>query len=245
MRAHKSLLVRPAMMRRYAPVLALTWSTLVFSAPATAAAQQTDLQAWSLLTANIALSDDKSWLLYLEAQARLGDDASRLERLLLRPAVGRQLTRTVVAFVGYAWTPTFTNTSYETDFRSEHRIWQQLVVRHGGSRLTWQHRIRQEQRMIAETSGMSHRTRYLVRASYASATGRRSGVTGYHELFVTWNSVERGPRAGYDRSRLFVGPYATRGRVRYEAGYVGEYGRRFGNRDRIINALLVSANLTF
>lgn len=99
--------------------------------------------------------------------------------------------------------------------------------------------------MIAEASGMSHRTRYLVRGSYVPAVGRRIGVTGYHELFVTWNSVERGPRAGYDRSRVFIGPYATRGNVRYEAGYLGEYGRRFGDRDRIINALLVSANLTF
>ena len=153
------------MMRRFVPVLALTCSMLVLSPPATAAAQQTDFQAWSLLTANVSLSDDKSWLLYLEAQARLGDDASRMERLLLRPAVGRQLTRSVTAFLGYAWTPTFMNTSYESDFRSEHRIWQQLVVRHGGGRLAWQHRIRQEQRMIAETSGMSHRTRYLVRGS--------------------------------------------------------------------------------
>ena len=233
------------MMRRFVPVLALTCSMLVLSPPATAAAQQTDFQAWSLLTANVSLSDDKSWLLYLEAQARLGDDASRMERLLLRPAVGRQLTRSVTAFLGYAWTPTFMNTSYESDFRSEHRIWQQLVVRHGGSRLAWQHRIRQEQRMIAETSGMSHRTRYLVRGSYAPETGRGIGMTGYHELFVTWNSVERGPRAGYDRSRIFVGPYTTRGNVRYEAGYVGEYGRRFGDRDRIINALLLSANFTF
>ncbi len=215
------------------------------ASPATAVAQQTDLQAWSLVTATVPLSDASRWFVYLEGQARVADDVSRMERLLLRPAAGRNLSASVAVLLGYAWTPTFTNTSYDTDFRSEHRLWQQLVAKHDGGGLTWQHRIRQEQRMIAETSGMSHRTRYLVRASHAPRPGGRIGITGYQELFVTWNTVERGPRAGFDRSRVFVGPFLTSGPVRYEAGYLGEYGRRFGERDRIISALLLSANLTF
>jgi hypothetical protein len=233
------------MVHRQSILRALTCTALAIAFPVTAVAQQHDVQSWSLVTANIALPGDARWFLYLEAQARLGDDVSRMERLLLRPALGHQLSDDVAVSLGYAWTPTFTNTSYETDFRSEHRIWQQAVIRHGGAGLSWQHRIRQEQRMIDETSGTSHRTRHLVRASLAPGIGRRIGVTGYHELFITWNSVDGGPRAGFDRSRIFIGPYLTRDHVRYEAGYVGEYGRRFGNNDRIIHALLVSANMTF
>jgi hypothetical protein len=231
------------MPRRRSRLLSVAIAALFMGAPLPAVAQRTDVQGWALATANISLTDDARWSLYLEAQARLGDDLSQLERLLLRPAVGRRLSNDVSLFLGYAWTPTFTDTRYESEFRSEHRIWQQLVVRHGGGGLAWQHRIRQEQRFLDNASGASHRTRHLLRASTIPAGNL--GLTGYHELFVTWNSVERGPEAGFDRSRVFVGPFLTRGPVRYEAGYVGEYGRRFGNQDRIIHALLVSGNVTF
>jgi hypothetical protein len=226
-------------------ILALACSALVTALPVSVGAQQHDVQSWSLVTANIALPGDAGWFLYLEAQARLGDDVSRMERLLLRPALGRQLSDDVAVSLGYAWTPTYMNTSYASDFRGEHRIWQQAVIRHGGAGLSWQHRIRQEQRMTDETSGTSHRTRHLIRASTSAGSGRQIGLTGYHELFITWNSVDGGPRSGFDRSRVFVGPYLTRDHVRYEAGYVGEYGRRFGDGDRIVHALLVSANLAF
>jgi hypothetical protein len=233
------------MITRQSTLLALASAALATAFPASAVAQQDDVQSWSLVTANISLAENSRWFLYLEAQARLGDDVSRMERLLLRPAVGHRLSNGVDVFLGYAWTPTFMNTSYESDFRGEHRVWQQAVIRHGGAGLFWQHRIRQEQRMIDETPGTSHRTRHLVRASTMPRQVGRIGVTGYHELFITWNSVDGGPRSGFDRSRLFVGPYLTRDHVRYEAGYVGEYGRRFGDSDRILHALLVSANLAF
>lgn len=226
-------------------ILALACSALSAALPVTAAAQQHDVQSWSLLTANIALPGDNRWFIYLEAQARLGDDVSRMERLLLRPALGRQLSDDVAVSLGYAWTPTYMNSRYESVFRGEHRIWQQAVIRHGGAGLSWQHRIRQEQRMIDETSGTSHRTRHLVRATLPPGRGQQIGMTAYHELFITWNSVNGGPQAGFDRSRVFVGPFLTRDHVRYEVGYVGEYGRRFGNEDRIIHAALVSANMTF
>jgi hypothetical protein len=216
---------------------------LVLAAPVTA--QQHDLQSWSLVTAHVSLADTSPWFLYLEGQARVGNDVSRMERILLRPAIGYNLTPNVALFAGYAWTPTFMNTSYASEYRNEQRLWQQLVVKHAGGRVAWQHRIRQEQRTLEDAAGTSHRTRYLVRASRMPSDGGRVGVTGYHELFVTWNSVERGPRAGFDRSRVFVGPYLTNGPLRYEAGYVGEYGRRFGDSDRIVHAFLVSANLTF
>ncbi|HET9134314.1 MAG TPA: DUF2490 domain-containing protein [Gemmatimonadales bacterium] len=210
-----------------------------------AGGQQHDIQSWTLLTAQVGLADRGRSFLYLEGQARVGDDVSQLERLLLRPAVGRQLSRDIAVSLGYAWTPTFIDTRYEEAFRGEHRLWQQLFARHGTGRLAWQHRLRQEQRLLDDAGGTSHRTRYLARASYALGGQRRRGITGYHELFWTWNSVDRGPQSGFDRSRVFLGPYLVRPGVRYEVGYVGEYGKRFGPSDRMVHALLLSANLTF
>jgi hypothetical protein len=208
-------------------------------------AQRTDIQSWSLVTAQVNLDSDKKWLLYAEAQPRIGDNISRLERLLLRPALGYNFTKSTTFYLGYAWTPTFMNSDYDEDFRNEQRIWQQVLYKHELLGLSWQHRLRQEQRFIDDASSASNRTRYLLRGSYRIAEAYDAGLTGYNELFVTENSVERGPRAGFDRDRFFFGSYLVSGPGRYEIGYLGEYGKRFGNSDRMINAIMVTANYSF
>ena len=208
-------------------------------------AQRTDIQQWSLVTANISLDQEKKWLFYMEAQPRVGDDVSRLERLLIRPAVGYNINEHLTAYLGYAWTPTFMNSSYDEDYRNEQRIWQQLLYKHDFMGLSWQHRLRQEQRIIDDASSTSNRSRYLLRGSYRFCDCSDFGLTGYNELFVTENSVDRGPRAGFDRDRFFFGPYLQSGPGRYEIGYLGEYGKRFGSDDRMINALMVSAAFNF
>ena len=197
-----------------------------------------------MFTAQTSLGSEKRWLLYAEAQPRLADNVSQLERLLLRSAIGYNLSRNVSAYLGYAWTPTFVDTNYNDSFRDEHRIWQQLLVRHNGLDLVWQHRFRQEQRLIEHTSDVSHRFRYLLRGSYRIGQELDWGWTGYNEIFVTFNSVEKGPRAGFDRNRFFYGPYFAVGAARYEVGYLGEYGKRFGQSDRMIHALFFSLNFS-
>lgn len=208
-------------------------------------AQRTDFQSWTLVTAQATLDSEKKWLLYTEAQPRVGDDISRLERLLLRPALGYNFDKSTTCYLGYAWTPTFYDTHYNEDFRDEQRIWQQVLYKHNWRGLAWQHRLRQEQRFIDDASSTSHRTRYLVRGSYRLSESYDAGLTGYNELFVTENSVHKGPRAGFDRNRFFFGPYIVAGKGRYEVGYLGEYGKRFGNDDRMINVIMVAANYNF
>ena len=51
--------------------------------------------------------------------------------------------------------------------------------------------------MIDDASSVSNRTRYLLRGSYRFCNYQDFGLTGYNELFVALNSVERGPRAGF------------------------------------------------
>jgi len=208
-------------------------------------AQKTDFQSWNQVTATVNLDSRKEWFAYMEAQPRIGDDISRLERLLIRPALGYNLTDKVAVYLGYAWTPTFTNASYDRDFRNENRIWQQLLYKHDLWGLQWQHRLRQEQRIIEDASGTSNRTRYLIRGSYGLSPDGYFGLTGYNELFVTENGTKRGPIGGFDRDRFFFGPYVKSGPGRYEVGYLGEYARQFGNDSRMINAILVSANYSF
>jgi hypothetical protein len=119
------------------------------------------------------------------------------------------------AQLGYAWTPTFMNASHDEDFRNENRIWQQILIKQTWLGLDWQHRLRQEQRIIDEAGGTSNRTRYLLRGSYPLATDGTVGLTGYNELFVAENGVAKGPVGGFDRDRFFFGPYLKSGPGRY------------------------------
>jgi hypothetical protein len=182
----------------------------------------------------------------MEAQPRVGDDISRMERLLIRPALGYNLNPNVALFLGYAWTPTFMNNRYQEDFRNENRLWQQILVKDTRWGLEWQHRLRQEQRFIEDAAGPSNRTRYLIRGSYALSDSGSYGLTGYNEIFVNLNSEYKGPKGGFDRDRFFFGPYLKHGPARYEIGYVGEYAQRFDeDGGRYINAIMVMALLNF
>ena len=128
-------------------------------------AQNTDVQSWTQVITQINLN--KEWFAYMEAQPRAGDDISRLERLLIRPAIGYNINPNIALFLGYAWTPTFMNNHYQEDFRNENRIWQQVLIKDSRWGLDWQHRLRQEQRFIQDAAGPSNRTRYLLRGSYS------------------------------------------------------------------------------
>jgi hypothetical protein len=223
-------------------VVALT-STLLSFSHKEAVAETTDLQSWTQVVATVNLDKNKKWFAYAEAQPRIGDDISRLERLLIRPALGYNITTNVALFAGYGWTPTSINNHYDQDFRNENRLWQQALIKDTRWGLEWQHRIRQEQRFIEDASGPSNRTRYLVRGSYPLSTSGDTGITGYNELFVTLNSQHAGPKGGFDRDRFFAGPYFKEGPARYEVGYLGEYAHRF-NADgrRMIHAFMVMAS---
>lgn len=205
-------------------------------------AQSVDWQSWTQVITTISLDKEKEWFAYMEAQPRIGDDISRLERLIIRPAIGYNIHPNVALFLGYAWTPTYMNSSYEKSFRNENRIWQQVLVRDTRWGLDWQHRLRQEQRFIEDAGGPSNRTRYLLRGSYALSESKNFGLTGYNEIFFNLNSESNGPKAGFDRDRYFFGPYFREGVVRYEVGYLGEVANQFDeDGGRVINAIMVMA----
>ncbi len=213
---------------------------LVLVLPGTAIASD-DFQLWLVPTLTAPITEDRKWSLYLESQPRLGRDGRDPERLLLRSAALHRLDDHVSLWLGHAWTPTFMDSAYELDFRDEHRIWQQLLVTHSLFDFSWTHRLRQEQRFIEDANGCSNRSRYLVRADKGFDDEKSFGLTGYTELFVTYNSIDRGPVAGYDRTRYFFGPWLKHGPARYELGYLREDARRFtADEGRTIHSLALS-----
>ncbi len=210
-----------------------------------AQATPTDTQAWFLVASNISLDSAKRFQLYLEAQPRIGDDLERASTVQLRTAVNYAFADEWSSALGYAWTPFLLDTEYHRIYRDEHRIWQGLSFTHRVVGVQWQHRLRQEQRFIEDASGVAHRSRYQLRASIPLTSTGDFGVTAFDEVMVHLTSVSQGPTGGYDRNRVFFGPFWQSGGTRYEFGYLGEHAKRFGDDERWVNAMVLSIVSSF
>lgn len=232
----------------------LEWSSLggllalfavVFISVKPSSATPSDFEQWTNINSHISLDEDKHYQLYLEVQPRLGDNWQRAATSQVRGALVYNLNKALGVYAGYAWTQAFYDSQYHRDYREDHRIWEQLVYRHDLFGVKWQHRIRQEQRMIARTSGVAHRTRYMIKGSYALNDSGNFGLTASDEIMVNLNGVDNGPWAGYDRNRIFFGPYWMIGSGRYEVVYIGEHLKRFGSDERWANVLGIQVLLNW
>lgn len=226
-------------------VAIVSLSIVALALPQCATAHPYDFEGWFSTNAHIALDDDKTYHMYLEAQPRQGNNFKRFGLFQGRVAINYNISRAVGLYVGYAWVPTFFDANYHRTYRDEQRVWQQVTYRHELLGIQWQHRFRQEQRMIMHTKGVSHRTRYLLKGSYPLLSDSSFGLTSFNEIMFNLNQVENGPWTGYDRNRFFVGPYWQRGHGRYEVGYLGEHAKRFGTDERWAHVLAVQIAYTF
>jgi hypothetical protein len=208
------------------------------AAPAHAADE--DVQVWTAFTAAVDVSPRV--VLWLEAQFRFNDDASRLGQTLLRPGIGYRFDPNTVATLGYAYVPT---NPAGPRFFSEHRIWEQLAFRIAGDGKgpTLTARTRLEQRFVEGTPGMGWRLRQQVRLS-APLAGKVRALA-WTEPFITFNTTQWGQRRGLDRLRSFGGlSFPVAKRVTVEPGYINQWVLRPA-RDRVehIGSLTVAARL--
>jgi len=208
-------------------------------------AHPTDFEGWLITSTHISLEETKRYQVYLEAQPRVGDGWKRAATFQGRAALVYNLNKGLGLYIGYGWTPSLYDAKYHRDYRDEQRLWQQAIYRHELLGIQWQHRLREEQRFIMRTDGVSNRARYLLRGSYALTRAQDVGMTGWNELMVNLNGVNNGPWAGYDRNRIFFGPYWQIDNARYEIGYAGEHLKRFGSDERWAHALLIVASYNF
>jgi len=175
-----------------------------------------DAQSWTLLT---AWGRKERFRWYAEAQPRVSLTQGRFDRLLLRPAIGVQVSPDVSLWAGYAWTPLF-----NPGFRDEQRPFQQVLIEQRFGVVSLVNRARVEERFIANTSGPSFRLRHMVRAVVRFSADSPWGVAAYDELFVTVNSVVGGPQAGLDQNRAFLGVnYRFSPQWQLEGGYLNNF----------------------
>lgn len=210
---------------------------VAFQVPAQATEE--DEQIW--LAQFSTFSVGNKWLVFTELQARQTDGAERLGQIIVRPAVGYQVSDAVSVFAGYAWVRTEPKGRAAS---TEHRAYQQLSVRltGGPGKVTVASRTRLEQRFIVGRSDMGWRMRNLVRLDVPLSKGYSAIVSG--EPFVNLDTTTWGQRAGFDQMRGFagVGIPVARG-VALEVGYAGQYVNRFGVPDRMNHIGSLSFNI--
>lgn len=163
-----------------------------------AAAQDThDVQTWVPVQVQATLRDP--WLAQLELQGRAIRDAARLGRLVLRPALGIQLSKNLSVWGGAAWIG-LRDPVHATEVRS----WQQLLAVHRTSGWTVTDRFRLEQRWLPGVVGVSNRLRLSVKATHP--IGRTSwNASLFEEVFIGLNRPRLGPPRGFDRNRVGAG----------------------------------------
>jgi len=198
-------------------------------APSALAAQDHDLQQWTLLVAQGPIKDDL--LVQAEIQPRLTNDASRLGQFQISPAIGYRVSKKATVFVGYMFVHT---DPVDRPAFDEHRIYQHVVFPVGKiGDVTVTARTRMEARTVVGAKDLAWRFRQQVRAQLPFEEGKGSLLVVWSEAFLNLNDADWGPREGMDRWRNFVGVSVplTKG-VMFEPGYLNQAVFRRGE-DRL------------
>lgn len=183
-----------------------------------------DLQQWDVIMLNLPVTENKRVLFYGEVQPRVGNLQDRgtnndFTMLVLRTALGYQVTPNVSIWQGYGWTPIF-----EPVNLNENRIYQQLQIKSQFHKLELVNRTRLEERWIENTGKTSIRFRHILRAMYPLDKKERWYLVGSNEIFVTLKGVPNGPATGFDQNRLFVGVNRKLNpSLSLEAGYMNQF----------------------
>jgi hypothetical protein len=136
-------------------------------------------------------------------------------------AVGYQFDPSNSLMLGYTYQ--YSQPPYAKKSTNENRIYQQFQ-----NSLDWKengkltNRTRYEQRWVTYSSEMAQRLRHQVKFQYP--INKDWGFVISDELFLNINSVNWGPKAGFDQNRVFIGPvYNIDDRQRVEFGYMNNY----------------------
>lgn len=177
---------------------------------------------------------------FLDVQPRFtvnditGGNDGAIDTVLLRGALGYQITPNIGLYQGYAYIPTY------DPKRVEHRAFQELLINQALNNTgNYLHRLRVEQRFIDGIDDTSYRFRYFGRFTYPlHDLHEKLSLAINEEVFVHLNDVDSGPQAGFDQNRLFIGlNYRLNPSLAYEVGYQNQYIHRRTN-NNISNHIL-------
>jgi hypothetical protein len=202
-----------------------------------------DGRAWFNVTAQERAGTASPWRWYAELQWRYRDGVSDVDQLLVRPAVGYDLTSRSSVWAGYGYTPGFPAAG---GVLAENRAWQQYMWNGPALGSVVQSRTRLEQRSIEGNDRLAWRARTFVRLQKPVAEPANLAMVVWNEIFVHLNDT-RQTAQGFDQNRVFAGVGLTVAPgARLEVGYVNQAirgGRAPVNRQHHI--VLGFLNLTY
>ena len=176
-----------------------------------------DLGLWSPIYLNIPITEKIK--VNFEINPRIQKNITHINQLLVRPSIGYQLTKNLSLWQGYGWI-----TNYIPRFVREERIWQQILHEKESSNFHLINRFRVEERFIQNVNGVPVRMRHLLRFMYPLGEKKEWSFVTSDELFVNLDTHFKGPQAGVDQNRFFVGLNRKLSEnVNVEGGYQMQY----------------------
>ncbi len=208
----------------------LAAAALLIAAPATAATEQ-DERLW--VNATVIGSISGRLMAFAEVQPRSADGLSRLDQVILRPAIGWRVGKTLTLWQGYAHV--MLPIEGGRDLNEERSFQQVSWTPFTGTAGELQTRTRLEQRWRSDGRETGWRARQMVRYERA-LDGRQGGLAAMAsvEAFVALNDTDWGAHRGFDQLRSFVGvEVPLGGRSTAEIGYLNQLVDRTQRRTQI------------
>lgn len=192
---------------------------------------------WLFLLNNTKLND--KWGTYLDVQLRSADEMDHLRHLLIRPGVTYYINDKSEATLGYLFNQTFLHPDGAASHQlTEHRIWQQYLLKHKISTISVSHRFRLEQRFIEQSQdkeAFAQRLRYFVRFILPLQKGKQTFDEGafvalQNELFFNVQNKSKLNNNLFDQNRAYLaGGYRFSKKVDLEAGYMNQTVKGLNN----------------
>ena len=161
----------------------------------------TNANGWYVFTGDHKFTKTSKWGLHLEGQWRRNEIALKPQQLLLRPGINYEVNKHIELGAGYAYVPTYRYGLYPLPASfTEHRLWQNVIIRNQIGKVSLQNRFRFEERFLRPRYGYENRFRYLLGATIPLKDPWY--VTAYNEIFIP-AKPERYPTFA-DQNRLAV-----------------------------------------
>lgn len=210
-------------------------------------------QGWFAYNGDHALSS--RWGIHFDTQARRHPFVTKWQQYYVRPGVNFQLNSLIRVGVGYMFGKSYPYGDYPAQRAShEHRIYEQLEIRHKTGNLKWGHRFRLEQR-FAE-NGVTHKgEEQVIDWVYRNRLRYRlhlqiplTGETWYlplsNEVFLNFGA--NSPRA-FNQNRAYAGiGHKLSKTASLEVGYI--YQTQLQNSGRVMehnNTIIISFSSSF
>lgn len=202
---------------------------------------------WLMSLSRIKLTESVNSFVDIQPRFTINDISggknNALDTLLLRGALGFQITPNIELYQGYAYIP-----SYDPK-NVEHRSFQELFIKQPLKNNALAHRFRFEQRFIDSADETAYRLRYFGRYVRPLKAWHPSlSLAINEEIFINLNDADNGPQSGFDQNRLFVGlNYRINHSLAYEFGYQNQIINVLSNSNNVMNHILffgVQANFS-